>query len=175
MSSAKWPPFCLGLNVLSIQRLWNDKKKTQTKQTKKTIRFRIWHCHPGNGSIHDDATRQLYLIYSISKVRSELSWDISVDIPDNTTDWLMGVCVTSGGTFKSVPRTASRQAQSAAGKLQLNRPFNWCWMFTRTLPHWSRHVYAVELLEMAHFFPSLRSSRQLVHVQLTVARRSNID
>ena len=95
--------FCLGLNVLSIQRLWNDKKThTQNKKKQKNIRFRLWHCHPGNGSIHDDATRQLYLIYSISKVRSDLSWDILVDIPDNTTDWLMGVCVTSRGTFKSM-------------------------------------------------------------------------
>ena len=50
MSSAKRPPFCLGLNVLSIQRLWNDKKHThKTKKThKKSIRFRLWHCHPGN-------------------------------------------------------------------------------------------------------------------------------
>ena len=103
MSSAKRPPFCLGLNMLSIQRLWNDKKThTHTKQNKKTIRFRLWHCHPGNGSIHHDATRHIYLIYSISKVRSELSRDILVDIPDNTTDWLMGVCITSRGTFKSM-------------------------------------------------------------------------
>ena len=108
------------------------------------------------GSNHDDATHQLYLIYNISKVRSELSWDILVDIPDKT-GWLMGVCVTSRGTSKSMwdylkCHAASRQGQSATGKLQLNRPFNWCWMFTRMLPHWSRHVYAVEFLEMSHFF-----------------------
>ena len=53
------------------------------------------------GSIHDDATHQLYLIYNIAKVRSELSWDILVDIPDKT-DCLMGVCVTSRGTSESM-------------------------------------------------------------------------
>ena len=99
MSSAKRPPFCLGLNVFSIQRLWND-KKTHTQNKKHT--FSPLALPPGKyGSIHDDATRQLYLIYNISKVRSELSWDILVDIPDNT-DWLMGICVTSRGTFKSM-------------------------------------------------------------------------
>ena len=102
MSSAKRPPFCLGLNVLSIQRLWNDKKhthETKTIQNKKHT-FSPLALPPGKyGSIHDDATRQLYLIYN--KVRSELSWDILVDIPDNT-DWLMGVCATSRGTFKYI-------------------------------------------------------------------------
>ena len=135
---------------------WQKHKKKEKKKKKKHTFPPVAPPAGEYGSNHDDATHQLYLIYNISKVRSELSWDILVDIPDKT-GWLMGVCVTSRGTSKSMGdylkcHAASRQGQSATGKLQLNRPFNWCWMFTRMLPHWSRHVYAVEFLEMSHFF-----------------------
>ena len=119
MSSAKRPPFCLGLNVLSIQRLWNDKKHTHKTKQKHT--FSPLALPPRKyGSIHDDATRQLYLVYNISKVRSEQSWDIVVDIPDNT-DWLMGVCVTSRGTFKSMGDYLKCHAPHLA-KLSQRRP-----------------------------------------------------
>ena len=130
--------------------------KTQKKKKKKEksyvsacgtasrgIWIQPWWCNPSALS---------NIQYIQGKIRTVLRY-----LSGHKTGWLMGVCVTSRGTSKSMGdylkcHAASRQGQSATGKLQLNRPFNWCWMFTRMLPHWSRHVYAVEFLEMSHFF-----------------------